>query len=71
MKVPEGKRFYLAFLIVCIATKQVMKVLKNRKFCLVHLILYRNKLCYKILRAIKVHLIYLVFFLVKTKIEKY
>ena len=60
-KVPEGRRFYLAYLLACTADKQVVKVLGGRKVHLTYLVVSTNGSCHKISKDKRVSLIYLVF----------
>lgn len=57
----EGGRFCPAYFVIYAASRQVIKMLKDKKVCLMYLMVCTNKLYYKILKNKKVCLIYSIF----------
>lgn len=63
MKIANSKKFYLAYSIACPISKQAIKVSKKKNISLTYLVVYTDKIYYKISKGRKVYLIYLVFFI--------
>ena len=47
-KVPEGRRFRLAYSVACAPGKQAVKVLGDRRVRLAYLVVYTDGLCRKV-----------------------